>query len=238
MDFRGAARPLTQGDIARAAKLLRVPEAVIWALRKVEANGKAFSDGRPIIAWEAHVFYKQLPQSKRARAVAARLAHSRWGVIGYKLRQSSRYQQLHNAMAIDLEAALCSASWGAFQIMGFNFKRCGYGSVQAFVQAMTESEGEQLMACCQFIRADKAMHKALREGDWAGFARRYNGPAYAKHDYDGRLVKWVAHFSAKGSAKRLETEVARRADPKDPDGAKRESREAVKDAGRVSVGIT
>lgn len=240
MDFRGAARPLTNGDIAKAAKLLRVPEHVIWALRKVEANGKAFSDGRPIVAWEAHVFFRRLPQSKRARAVAARLAHSKWGVISYKLRQSSRYEQIHNALAIDVDAALESASWGSFQIMGFNWKRCGYDSVQAFVQAMTESEGEQLIACCHFIRADRTMHKAMRDGNWAGFAKRYNGPGYAKHDYDGRLMKWVSHFAAKGAEKRLKTEVARRetAPKDDPSGARQEGSEAIKDAGRIGIGVT
>ena len=39
-------------------------------------------------------------------------------------------------------AALKSASWGKFQLMGFNYKLCGFNSLQAFVNAMYKNEEE------------------------------------------------------------------------------------------------
>ena len=72
--------------------------------------------------------------------------------------------------------------------MGFNYKQAGFDSIHAFVDAMKESEGQQLTAFARFVKADKAMHAALKKHDWAAFAKRYNGPAYQKNNYDAKLA--------------------------------------------------
>ena len=86
------------------------------------------------------------------------------------------------------EAAIESASWGAFQIMGFHWSRLGYASAHAWLEAMRASEGHQLEAFVRFIEADRAIHNALRRHDWRDFASRYNGPAFEKNDYDTKLA--------------------------------------------------
>ena len=89
-------------------------------------------------------------------------------------------------MRIDEEAAISSASWGLFQIMGFNHKICGCDTVGEFVSKMKENEGAQLDLFTAFVQSNK-LDSYLREKDWAGFARRYNGPAYAENKYDEKL---------------------------------------------------
>ena len=52
----------------------------------------------------------------------------------------------------------------------------------------------QLNAMVTFI-ISAGLDDELRKGDWRGFARGYNGPAYATHNYHGRLkaafTKWA-----------------------------------------------
>jgi len=227
MDFIGAAAPLTSADIREAAKLLGVPENVVRAVVKVEANGKAFnSDGTPVIAYEPHVFYRNLPQNKRNQAINARLAHPRWGSIPYLKSQSARYKQLRRAMAIDKDAALKACSWGGPQILGENHKACGFETAADFVAYMTQSAGNQIRAMARFIKAHRAMHQALKKQDWHGFARRYNGPAYAKNRYAEKLHKWATHYKGR----QLASEVERvQKHPEDPAGAREQVKKTVRD---------
>ena len=39
-----------------------------------------------------------------------------------------------------------------------------------------------------FIQSNR-LDTYLRNKDWAGFAKRYNGPAYAENQYDKKLEK-------------------------------------------------
>jgi hypothetical protein len=96
-------------------------------------------------------------------------------------------------MAIDETAALKSASWGMGQILGENFAMLGgYPSPQAMVLAFLDDAETHLEGMVAFILAAK-LDDELRSHDWAAFARGYNGPQHAKHNYQGRLAarfKW------------------------------------------------
>ena len=93
------------------------------------------------------------------------------------------------ARQLDDTAALESASWGAFQIMGFHATRLGYASVQAFAAAMAQDENAQFNAFVAFIEADPVLHKALKARKWKDFAAKYNGPSYARTLYDVKLER-------------------------------------------------
>ena len=84
------------------------------------------------------------------------------------------------------KAALMSASWGMFQIMGFNHKACGFASVHDFVRAMSQSPQAQLLAFVGFVE-QRGLVPFLREHRWGDFARRYNGPGYVYNRYDLKL---------------------------------------------------
>ena len=70
--------------------------------------------------------------------------------------------------------------------MGFHAEELGFGEVEQMVTAMTTSEDRQLEAMARFIAGEK-LHLALGKRDWTRFARGYNGPQFAKNQYDERL---------------------------------------------------
>ncbi len=178
-------KKLTEHDYQIAAASLGVSVAHVKAVCEVEARGSGFlSDGRPKILFERHVFYKRLPASKRAKAPSDICQPTAGGYIG----NAAEWARLDRARAIDEVAALESASWGLFQIMGYHWKVLGYSSIHEFVEKMKHSEGEHLNAFVRYVKADARLWNALRQNAWAVFARIYNGPAYAKNQYDIKLA--------------------------------------------------
>lgn len=184
-------KSLNSSDYQRCAKLLNVTPALIQAVVAVECNGKGFlSDGRPKILFERHWFYKltPLPVSKTRPDIS----NPRSG--GY-VSGAREWDRLNAAISFDRTAALKSASWGLGQVMGFNYRAAGYSDVEDFVAAMHVSEGKQLEAMMNFIKANPSMLSALRDRNWQKFAYYYNGPAYRKNDYDNKLAAAYQKFS-------------------------------------------
>ena len=199
MNFVGTGRRLTAADFRRAADFLGTDEATVRAVIEVEAASYGFdSKNRPRILFEPHVFHKELgPGTKRDQAVSQGLAYAKWGTRPYPSTMDARYDQLERAIRIDRDKALRSASWGLGQVMGFNHSAAGYASVVGFVEGMRQGEAEQVLAMCAFIKAND-LDKHLRAKNWAAFARGYNGPGYATHDYHGKLARAYARYSATG----------------------------------------
>lgn len=179
-------RTLTEADWQRAAQTLGVDVATIKAVAEVEASRSGFlADGRPKILFEAHQFSERT--GGRFDRSHPGISSPRWNRDLY-VGGAGEHTRLAEALALDRTAALESASWGRFQIMGFNHEAAGFANVDDFVAAMRQGEGRQLDAFVNFIRADAAMHRALQAHDWAGFAERYNGERYAENQYDTRLA--------------------------------------------------
>ncbi|KJZ51977.1 N-acetylmuramidase domain-containing protein [Pseudomonas marginalis] len=199
---------LRNNDLVAAAERLDVPLASIYAVNEVESKGKGFLDnGKPVILFERHIMYRQLATARHAGDDAAelkrhadQLATANPALVNPKpggyIGGTSEHQRLAMARLIDDTAALESASWGAFQIMGFHWKRLGYASVQAFVAAMTAGESQQLDAFTRFIETDPVLHKALKGRKWAEFARLYNGPDYLRNLYDTKLQRAYERHAA------------------------------------------
>lgn len=191
-------RLMRESDLVAAAKQLGVPLASIKAVNAVESNGSGFlPDGRVSILFERHVFYARLPThgvdpAPHALRFPGIVNPKRGGYAG----GAAEHARLATAAQVCRAAALESASWGAFQIMGFHWQALGYESVEAFVASQQESEGAQLAAFVKFIEADPALHKALTGRKWAVFARGYNGPAYAENLYDVKLARAYERFAA------------------------------------------
>lgn len=184
---------LTEADIQRCAAMLDVEVAAIKAVKYVESGGRSgyLSSGRPVIRFEGHWFWKFLetdrhwnPQNfvKGNEDILYRYDKNQTQHKGGE----GEYVRLEKAQAIYEEGALKSASWGLFQIMGFNYVECGCASVKEFVARMRASEGEQLMLFGKFLKK-KGLDKFLRAHNWAEFARHYNGERYADNKYDTKL---------------------------------------------------
>lgn len=98
------------------------------------------------------------------------------------------------AKKLDKNAALKSASWGKFQIMGANHNLVGYSSAEEMVTFLEESEDNHVIVFGKFVMANKTMHKALKKKDWATFARLYNGSGYKVNKYDEKMEKAYNEF--------------------------------------------
>lgn len=110
-----------------------------------------FIDGSvlPKILFEAHWFDKFT--NGKYRASHPNLSSAKWNKALY-VGGHGEWERLHKAMQLDEEAALKSASWGRYQIMGFNHVKAGYPNVRAFVDAMKQSERKQLEAFVNFVK--------------------------------------------------------------------------------------
>lgn len=188
---------LSPVDIAYASHALEVDIPSIKAVLEVESRGKGFlPDDRPIILFERHVFRRRLNAANKWTPELERkhpeLINSTPGGYRSSLRE---WDRLADAIDIDRVSAIESASWGLFQIMGYHWPSLCFNSAQEFVNAMYRSEGDQLAAFVKFIRSNKPMHEALKAKDWKEFARRYNGPAYEKNNYDVKLADAYARNS-------------------------------------------
>ena len=192
--FRGAAKRLDDIDIPRIGAAIGVGEDEVRAIMEVESRGAGFDrQGRPLILFEPHIFWRELgPGKKRDQAAKAGLAYQRWK----RDYPKDSYPRLAEAIAIDEAAALKSASWGLGQIMGGNFAAAGYSSVQEMVSAFCADEEAHLAAMINFIKK-ASLDDEIRAHNWAGFARGYNGPGYAQNQYDQRLAKAFSKWKAK-----------------------------------------
>lgn len=186
----GPDTPIQAGDVAKAASMLQTTPAHIRTVRDVEAAGAGFQNGLPKILFEGHIFSK-LTKGRFDRT-HPRLSYPKWDKTKYPKTQQGRYDQLLDAVALDVDAAFSAASYGAFQILGSNFRICGFNSPFDFVVAQCQTEGTQLLAFVNFVKGNR-LDAALRNARWAEFARGYNGSAYAANQYDVKLAKAFAH---------------------------------------------
>lgn len=180
---------LTEIDVVASAH--GIEPATLRAVAEVESGGRAFAyvGGRkePLIRFEGHYFHRLLDGAERDRAQQQGLASPRAGAIKNPRKQADRWALIERAAKIDRQAALQSVSWGIGQVMGVHWKTLGYGSVDALVREARSGVAGQIRLMLRFISVNRLV-SVLHARDWAGFARRYNGPAYAKNRYDVRLA--------------------------------------------------
>lgn len=191
-----AGTPLSEQDFADAAQTLGCEVAAVKAVAEVETAGASFdASHRPTILYERHVFARNtVPPGKFNQSNPDISAGTGYPPGGYGTRDQ-QYVRLARAYQLDPDAALKAPSWGKFQILGENFKACGFNTVADFVRAMTISEGEHLKAFIRFLLGNRRALDAIRKKDWAALARQYNGPKYADFKYDTKLAAAYAKYA-------------------------------------------
>ena len=185
--------PDTVGDpVGWAAAELDTERAVIEAVLEVESGGQAMlPSGRAVVRFEGATF----------SSITGRVHDETHPTLSMKSwRDNSRHVKggdaewvrLEQAAALDRDAAYRAASYGAAQIMGFNYEVAGYPDVESFVADMNDGEAGQIRAFVAFVKG-KRLDGDLRAKDWRTFARGYNGTgqvdryatklaeAYARH---------------------------------------------------------
>lgn len=189
---------LSENDLVEFSNRYGLELAVVKAVNEVESGGKGFLiDGNPVILFEGHIFWREL----KKRGINPKqylndrnedVLYEKW-TKKYYLGGVREYDRLNKAIAIDntdafRQAALSSASWGAFQIMGFHADALGYAGIDDFVAKMRQHEREHLFAFGQFLQVNKLI-PLLTDKKWAKFAEKYNGAGYKANQYDTKLEK-------------------------------------------------
>ena len=192
----GDARKLVLADFEKAARDLGCETAAVRAVAEVESGGRTGFDAskRPKILFEIHLFrsntkgrydrsHPHLSAPYKSKLRRASYKKDQWKVIG-------------EAFALDPTAAVKSASWGMFQVLGSNYKICGWKTVRQFVADMFVSEGQHMRAFLGFCKANNLV-RHLKTKSWASFARGYNGPDYASNAYDTKMAAAYKRYSKK-----------------------------------------
>lgn len=188
------AAAITDADITKAATRLNVTPAHIRMVRAVESGGRSFDDaGRPVILFEPHIFHRRTGGAYSPSG----FSYAKWKDKPYPASFDGRWAQMADAAAKDEQAALESASWGLFQIMGFHWQALGYASAAEFAERMAKNEGEHLEAVVRFIEKN-GLAPALRRckagapDSCRDFAKGYNGAGYATNRYHEKMAEALA----------------------------------------------
>lgn len=182
----------TKWAYEQAAEQINAEPAAVEAIFEVEAAGQFFdSAGNVLRRFEPHHFPKQ-----------------HWPVLGFTVKKGqapwraslalsrkARAAMYERAKAINAELAYRASSWGAPQIMGFNYKDAGFQSAAQMVEAFYDP-ALQVAAFVTLIDS-WGLGSAVRSHDWHTFASRYNGPGKAR-DYAGKIER--AYRRASGSS--------------------------------------
>jgi hypothetical protein len=196
---------LSSSALASAAADLGCSLPALQAVVDVESAGRGFlSDGRVKCLFEGHVFWKYT--KGRYESSHPTLCYQKWTKEHYTRganadeRGDGELNRLELAEQLSRTAALMSASYGAFQLMGFNFALCGYTAASSFYVGMCLSAEMQLLAFCEYIE-HTGLADELRDRRWADFARKYNGSGYKANRYDEKLaLAYGRHIRAASGA--------------------------------------
>ncbi|MEM6662226.1 MAG: N-acetylmuramidase family protein [Pseudomonadota bacterium] len=185
---------LLDADFKTAATKLMCEVAAIKAVAEVEVSSRGAweqIDGRPTILFERHKFKKHSGGTwdRTHSDISGSYSARSYGLF------REQYEKLYRAAVLDQSAALKACSYGAFQILGENFKECGYQSVEDYVDSTLDSQRKHLDAFVSFILSNAALLTAIRNKQWATFAKGYNGPSYKDNDYDTKMADAYKKFA-------------------------------------------
>ena len=184
---------LTDARIAEIARENGIHPAALLAVKLIESGTKSgfLDSGKPQILFEGHVFYKYLKANVKSLdmnklcAQYPNIVYPKWDRSKY-FGSEKEWTRLEQARKINLKYANYAASWGMFQVMGFNYKTCGCKSIDEFVEKMCTSQEQQLLLTLNFLKNSNLI-VPLQKRQWATFAKGYNGPGFAQNKYHIKL---------------------------------------------------
>ncbi|MBS0480054.1 MAG: DUF3380 domain-containing protein [Proteobacteria bacterium] len=180
------------GLVDRLSTVTGIETLAALAVWMVESGGRPFTQGKPVLRFENHVFWDRWgcdhPKTFDAHFVFG--GHGadgkRWE--GHKWRekigqpyavfhgaQQKEYDVYHFARTLSgVELAAQSASWGGTQVMGFNCGLIGYASAFDMVNAFARDLSWQVLGFFDFCRSAGLVDE-IRAHDWIAFGNGYNG---------------------------------------------------------------
>lgn len=190
---------MDKNKIKEMAAKYGLNSASVLSVAEVESGGKSGfqKTGLLTVLFEAHQFYKFLKRAglnpDTLMVQYPNLISPLWNRGLYKSGDAENIR-LGEAIKIH-ECAWNCASYGMFQIMGFNCKACGFSTPQEFVAHLKTGQEAHVETFLKFISSDPRKINALKNKDWTTFARLYNGPGYAQNKYDIKLAEAYNKYS-------------------------------------------
>lgn len=184
---------LTADDYRHVADELGIEVAAIKAVVDIEAGPTAkgfWAPGKPVINFDLSMFRKFAPRNGLSIATAKKKApviFARPNIRKYGSQQAGQQARLDAACELNPAAGIEGTFWGMFQIGGFNWKKLGFESPEAFAAEMSRSERAQLEIFARFISVFN-MVDDIRNHRWLKFALKYNGPRAKSRGYHTRMA--------------------------------------------------
>lgn len=208
------------GLIEAECRQLSLDPAVAVAILGVESSGRAFEGNRMVIRFENHQFLHYWGRDHRLIfdrhfTGSSDGSQHRWRAhpsgewLPCHTNQASEWQVFEFARSLDERAAMYSISMGAAQIMGFNHKAMGYGTVQEMFAAFQADVRNQLLALFRFIEVNH-LQDAVRRADFRAFARTYNGQGQEEIYAPRMQLYYDAYHQLLGAAIRGRDEATER----------------------------
>lgn len=198
---------ITDEDWEAAASQVGCDSDIIKAFGIVECGGRSgfYKDNCPVILYERQVFSSHTDSAYDSSnadisgPAYKKGTHDKAGNLipptdRYVGTEAGNYHRLKEAYMLDADAAIQACSWGKFQVLGENWRACGFRSVQDFLTAACTSERLHLLelfvpfAKTKGSRTYGTLVDALKRKNWKYIAILYNGPKYWK-DYAPLLKK-------------------------------------------------
>jgi uncharacterized protein YgiM (DUF1202 family) len=173
------------------SKQLKIDPAAAIAVLAVESAGKAYGDdGRVLIRFENHLFYRFWGK-RNLDVFNDHFKFDRrkyWTNHFFRSNKKAEWENFHGnqkkewevfefAQKLDSTAAHISASYGAPQILGTNYKKIGYDSPEKLLENFSDDVRFQVFALFDFFSPQMIKH--VQNKDFTSFARYYNGAGQA-----------------------------------------------------------
>lgn len=174
-----AITPITLQEVANKHQVSR---ACLETIQYMESKNVSRYKGRVKILWERHVFWRlNVEAGVDMEKVALANLHlcGEGGIINSKPftkygSHDAQYAKMKQAHALFPQAALESASYGKNQIMGYHWKRFGFSSIEAFVEAISQEQYANNFLDYWLASSPSAV-TALQQQNFRKFCRRYVG---------------------------------------------------------------
>lgn len=220
--FYKMGKRITEVEIAKLARIAGYKYSRLRSVVGVESSGNGFLDGRLVIQFEPHKFSQQLTrkgikhtlvkkvlngttfyviEGLNTRVVssgrsAEDLSSGVWQIVNGVEGQSCEYKAFSKAFAIDPDAAMKATSIGMMQVMGEHYASLGFKTVGEMWEFAKVSEYNQIVIAIRFIKLNKKMDQALKDGDFETFSFYYNGKGYKAFKYDTRMAAEEKKYKA------------------------------------------
>lgn len=188
-------------DFINFANPWNVAPVYLHSLFFVESTNSGFmADGRLVPNPEPHVAYRNSKKSRQLYRQHPDLFYPNWkGMTSpvYRLSYEDRWDHIIRTAAIDFEAGLCGASYGAGQQLGEGWRELGFESVVHLLETLYEGQHTHLEIVMLYLKSRNQIEN-LRRGDMRPVFAAYNGednvPEYMRR-FDN-AVKQKRHLYA------------------------------------------